>query len=136
MHFLLGFLFGLKGSEGRVGYPGPSGFPGARGQKGWKGEEGGKGCQGGKIRMTSQSSPHSTLPYRLTLPTPFVLSLKVKDGHSDLKLEMLQNLNFLQTNMTQQVGAICWVTVKTAAPKLLDKVNSGLCLGHMEYLIF
>lgn len=32
-----GFLFGLKGAEGGVGYPGPSGFPGTRGQKGWKG---------------------------------------------------------------------------------------------------
>lgn len=57
--------------------------------------------------MTAQSGPHSTLPYRLTLPTPFVLSLKVKFGHSDLKLEILQNLNFLQTNMTQQVATIC-----------------------------
>lgn len=80
--------------------------------------------------MTSQSSPHSTLPYRLTLPTPFILSLKVKDGHSDLKSEMLQNLNFLQTNMTQQVGAICWVTVKTTAPKLLDKVNFVLAVSR------
>ena len=57
--------------------------------------------------MMSQSGPHGTLPYRLTLPTPFVLSLKVKFGHSDLKLEILQNLNFLQTNMTQQVATIC-----------------------------
>lgn len=57
VHFLLGFLFGLKGSEGRVGYPGPSGFPGARGQKGWKGEKEWKGYPGGEVGMMSQSSP-------------------------------------------------------------------------------
>lgn len=113
-----------------MGYPGPSGFPGARGQKGWKGED------------ASHNLP-SMSPYleMLTLPLPFIHFFEGKGWAFGLKLEIFQNLNFLKTSMTQQVenstaSIIYWVTVQTAAPKLLDEVNFGLCAGHMKHFIF